>query len=279
MSASPRLRFGLMAASLSCLLTGYVVAQQQSVREPSEAAVDQPDAQNPAGQTDRLKTQRREYTANFRGNRADAGTQNQEIQQYLVGCMLAKNQAEVELSKFAQQQTQSPEVKEFAQMLVKDHSKFIQKLQQLAGDETATTRSQPGERTQPAGNREAVSQNAAEQNAANRAIDSNSAVDQLLALEKQIVERCAQSARDELQQKQGAEFDKCYVGSQIGGHMQMLAALEVLSQQGPEQIQQIAQEAQPNVQKHLEHAKQIMKQLEGAGPTGSRATRPTQPQR
>jgi predicted outer membrane protein len=279
MSASPRLKFGFLAASLSCLLTGYVVAQQETVREPSEAAIEQPDAQNPAGQTDRLKSQRREYTANFRGNRADAGAQTQEIQRYLVGCMLAKNQAEVELSKFAQQQTQSPEVKEFAQMLVQDHGKFIQKLQQLAGDQTTTIGNQPGERTQPAENREAVSQNAAELNAANRAASSNSAVDQLLTLEKQIVERCAQSARDELQQKQGVEFDKCYVGSQVAGHMQMLAALEVLQEQGPEQIQQIAQEAQPNVQKHLVHAKQILKQLEGAGPAGTRATRPTQPQR
>jgi predicted outer membrane protein len=266
-----------MAASLSCLLAGYVVAQQQTVREQAEPAVDQPGEQSAAGQTDRPAT-RREYTANFRGNQANAGAQNQDVQRYLVGCMLAKNQAEVELSKFAQQQTQSPEIKEFAQMLVQDHSKFIQKLQQLAGDQT-TAIGQPGERNQPAGNREAVSQNAAELKPANRATDSNSAVGQLLALEKQIVERCAQSARDELQQKEGAEFDKCFVGSQIGGHMQMLAALEVLSQQGPEQIQQIAQEAQPNVQKHLEHAKHLMKQLEGAGPTGSRATRPTQPQR
>jgi predicted outer membrane protein len=129
--------------------------------------------------------------------------------------------------------------------------------------------------------RDAVGQNAAELTATNRAAAKDSVVDHLLALDRQIVERSTQAAKEDLQQKEGAEFDKCFVGAQIVGHTKMLAALEVLQQQGPEQIQQLAQQAQPNVQKHLEHAKQIMKQLEAAGPTDSRAARrpTTQPER
>lgn len=281
MSASPRLRFGLTAAGLSCLLTGLVVAQQQNANDQPGAAIDQPSAKA-AGQTDQLKTQRREYTANFRGNQAAGAMQSQEVQRFLTGCLLAKNQAEVELSKFAQQQSQSPEVKEFAQMLVQDHSKFIQKLQQAAGARSATRPSaETGETAQPATNRDAVGQNAAEPATERTATNNNSAVDQLLAIEQQIVEHCTQAAKDELQRKQGAEFDKCYIGGQIAGHMQMLSALEVIQQQGPEQLQQLAQQAQPNVQKHLDHAKQIMKQLEGTGSVGNRAARQptTQPQR
>jgi predicted outer membrane protein len=274
-----------VAAGLSCLFTGFVVAQQETVRERPDAAIDQPAAQDPAGQTDRSKAQRREYTANFRGDRANASAQTQDVQRFLVGCLLAKNQAEVELGKFAQQQSQSPEVKEFAQMLVQDHSKLIEKLQKVAGAQNASRPdarldAETGERTLPAENRDVAGQNAAERNATTRLAGNNAAVDQLLAMEQQIVERCTQAAKDELQQKQGAEFDKCYVSSQIGGHMHMLAALEVIQQQGPEQLQLLAQEAQPNVQKHLDHAKQLMKQLEGAGAVGNRAARqPTQPQR
>jgi predicted outer membrane protein len=269
------------------LFAGLVVAQQQNVTDQPGAAIDQPATENAAGQTDRLKSQRREYTANFRGERANAGAENQEVQRYIAGCLLAKNQAEVEMGKFAQQQSQSPEVKEFAQMLVQDHSKFIQKLQPVAGAQTGATRTEAGagvdaatgERSQPAAGREPAGQNAAELTATNRA-GGNSAIDQLLALEKQIVERSTMAAKDDLQQKQGAEFDKCFVGAQIVGHTKMLAALEVLQQQGPEQIQQLAQQAQPNVQKHLDHAKQLIKQLEGTGATGNRAARqPTQPQR
>jgi predicted outer membrane protein len=286
MSASPRLRFGIVAAGLSCLFAGYVVAQQeqqeQEIQREQPAAVDQLDAPGPAaGQTDRSKATRREYTANFRGNPANAGAQ-QDVQRYIVGCLLAKNQAEVEMGKFAQQQSQSPEVKEFAQMLVQDHGKLIQKIQQVARADAADGQptAQPGDRTRPAAGREAAGQNAVELDATNRAAGNNSAVDQLIALEQQIVERSTQSAKEDLQQKQGAEFDKCYVGSQIVGHAHMLSALEVLQQQGPEAVQQLAQEAQPGVKKHLEHAKQLMKQLEGAGAAGSRAARqPTQPQR
>jgi predicted outer membrane protein len=276
MSASPRLRFAIAAAGLSCLFAGYVVAQQQVVQEQPDAAIDQPAADNPAGQTDRLKTPRREYTANFRGDQAKGGAQH-DVQRYIVGCLLSKNQAEVEMGEFAQQQSQSPQVKEFAQMLVQDHSKLIKKLQQISGTQA---KAQPGERTLAAADRDAAGQNVAELKATDRNVASNSAVDQLLALERQIVERSTQAAKEDLQQKQGADFDKCYVGSQIVGHGHMLAALEVLQQQGPQEIQQLAQEAQPNVQKHLEHAKQIMKQLEGAGAAGSRAARqPTTPQR
>jgi putative membrane protein len=276
-----------VAAGLSCLFAGYVVAQQEQQvqeiqRDQPGAAADQLDAADPAaGQTDRSRATRREYTANFRGNPANAGAQ-QDVQRYVVGCLLAKNQAEVEMGKFAQQQSQSPEVKEFAQMMVQDHGKLIQKIQQVARADSAGGQAgtQPDERTRPAAGREAAGQNAVESNATNRAAGNNSAVDQLIALDRQIVEHCTQAAKEDLQQKQGAEFDKCYVGSQIFGHMQMLSTLEVLQQQGPEGVQQLAQEAHPEVKKHLDHAKQLMKQLEGAGATGSRAARqPTQPQR
>jgi putative membrane protein len=277
MSASPRLRFAIAAVGLSCLFAGYVVAQQQEVQEQPNAAIDAPATPNAVGQADRLKTQRREYEANFRGNQASAGAQSQDVQRFLAGCLLAKNQAEVELGEFAQQQSQSPQVKEFAQMMVQEHGKLVKKMQQVAG---AQAGDRNRERSLTETNREAVGQNAAELDATDRAANSNSAVDQLLAMEQQIVERCTQAAREELQQKQGVEFDKCYIGSQIGSHMHMLAALEVIQQQGPEPLQQLAQQAQPEVQKHLDQAKQIMKQLEGAGTAGNRAARqPTQPQR
>lgn len=79
--------------------------------------------------------------------------------------------------------------------------------------------------------------------------------------------------KDEMQQKSGAQFDKGYIGWSIGAHTHALAALEVIGQQTQGQLAQIAQQAQPKVQQHLEMAKQIMKQLDGqAGGTASSAT-------
>jgi predicted outer membrane protein len=86
---------------------------------------------------------------------------------------------------------------------------------------------------------------------------------ELLQIERQINERCLQMARDELQQKSGAEFDKCFVGGAIGAHAHALAALEVIGKQRQGQLSQVAQQALPTVQQHFEQAKQLMKQLEG----------------
>ena len=98
------------------------------------------------------------------------------------------------------------------------------------------------------------------------------ALHQLAQIEKQIGERCLQNAKEELQKKSGAEFDKCYVGMAIGAHMQAIAALEVIGEQTQGQLAQVAKQAQPKVQEHLEHAKQLAKQLEGQASTAERAS-------
>jgi predicted outer membrane protein len=249
------------------LFAGYLLAQQL-IDQPREGAAvqQQADPDRSAGQIDRARTTRQEYTAQFRGNQGAAGMQNQEVQKYIANCLLSKNQSEVEINEFAQQQAQNPEVKEFARQMVQDHQKLVQELQPLAAMQGA----QASDRA-----RTTTSLNATGQpdSATAGAANSNSAVDQLVSLEKQITKHCTQALREELQQKQGADFDKCYIGSQIGAHMQMLSALEVLGQQGPEQIQQVAQKAQPIVQQHLDHAKELAKQLEGQSPAGNRAAR------
>jgi predicted outer membrane protein len=208
MSATPKLRIGIAAAGLSCLFAGYVLAQQL-IEQPREdaAAQQQTDPDRTAGQIDRAQTTRQEYTAQFRGNQ-NAGAQNQDAQKYIAGCLLSKNKAEVEINEFAQQQAQNPEVKEFAQQMVKDHQKLVQELQQLAG-------AQATDRARTATTTDATRPADTTTNAATRAAGSNSAIDQLLALEQQITKHCTQALRDELQQKQGAEFDKCYIGSHL----------------------------------------------------------------
>jgi len=101
------------------------------------------------------------------------------------------------------------------------------------------------------------------------------AVHQLMQIDRQIVERKTQSTREELQQKSGAEFDKGFVGTAINAHIHALAALEVIGQQSQGQLSQVAQQARPIVQQHLEHAKQLMKKLEGESGSSTTASRPT----
>lgn len=322
MSASLRMRIGAAAAVLACLAMGSARAQQRVEREVEResdtgSARTDIDIDTESGQTDRSRAgqadrnraeqnrsqlnqrqQGRRHTAGFRGTPGAASNASQQVEEYIVSCLLLKNEGEIDIAKFAEQQSENPEVKKFAQMLVQDHQQLVEKLQQLkqgqaatpqpdqslstetriesqaqssdttrlpgspgagqprASDETPTIEARPGIRD--------TSETVTIDAPAGQGRQRNTAVAQLIELDRQIAERCLNALKEELQQKQGAEFDMAFVGSQVGGHMQMQAALEVLGQQGPERIQQVAQEALPKVQAHLEHAKQLKEQLAGA---------------
>jgi len=98
----------------------------------------------------------------------------------------------------------------------------------------------------------------------NSAMHGDAQLMQVGQIVEKINDRCNQALREELQQKSGNEFDECYLGAQVAGHMHMLAALEVLPSESQGELKQIAQDAKPTVEKHLEQAKDLMKQLKGS---------------
>ncbi len=341
MSASLGTRVGLLSAAFSCMLVAHAAAQQsqdtsqRASGQSTQDAVSSPATGQTGGaaasQTDRSSAESaipgtqsgQRYTANFRGEAAGAGAANQQVDQFIVGCLIAKNQSEIELSQLAAQQAQNPEVKKFAQQMVQDHQQMVKQLQQIAGtqgaadsrgrtsspalgtsgasdrtratsDASGTTRtdtsatdasattgtsslsgasdtSSAGEGSSSLTGSAATSGRETASSAAGGA--GSGAVQQLLQIERQIVDRATQATRDELQQKQGAEFDKAFVGCAIGAHVHMNAALEVIGQQTQGQLAQVAQQAQPKVQQHLEHAKSLMQQLDQASPQSSSTNR------
>jgi predicted outer membrane protein len=287
------MRVGLLAAGLSCLMIGNAWAEREV---EGEYAREGQSAQSQQSTAERAATEQQgqQYTAQFRGTQP-AAESNKEVEQYFATCLLKQNEAEVEIAQFAQQQTQNPEVKQFAQMLVQDHRQLIQKLQPLAGQHGARSNAPSlGAQSQTDAQRQASDTTrlpgASAAGQPNRNVNQNltgiheagqpnAALHEVAQIQEKIGERCVQALREELQQKEGAEFDKCFVGSQVSGHMHMLAELEVLEQQGPDQVKQIAQQARPKVQQHLEHAKQLMKQLESSSPTSQAERQPSRTQR
>jgi len=332
MSASQKLSIGVAAAGMACILwLSHATAQQGQAAGQSQAGQSSGSDQNTAGQSDRSASQQSDRsatrgdrndsesgvqrTANHRGTRATAGGQSQVVDRYLASCLLARNEAEVQLSEIALKKSENAEVKQFAQKMIQDHRKMIEQLQPLAGMQggnksstsstfgtqseslgrsdategrTSDTKALPGssgagQTSSPTGTATAAPRSdvstdtsIATANATKNEhmAGAGGAVHQLMQIDRQIGERCLQMARDDLQQKSGAEFDKCYVGNAIDAHIHALAALEVIGQQTQGQLAQVAQQAQPNVQQHLEQAKQLVKQLEGqSGASGSQAER------
>jgi predicted outer membrane protein len=283
-----KLRFGIGAAGLTCLLAGYVFAQQAidrtQARDETDRATTQSDRlqQRQSGTTQRTQLQTRQSTSAQLGQRnVQAGGQNQDIERFLASCLLAKNQAEIELSKFAQQQAENPQIQEFAQQMAQDHQQLVEQLQPLAGQQgqvrqndvqrqTSDTTRLPGS----PGAAQTETRTTRTLTATGGSQDSG-AIERLIQIEKQVVERQSQGAREMLQQKQGNEFDKAFLGMTISAHANSLAALEVIEQQQLGQLAQVAQQARPVVQQHLDHAKQLMEQQQRANQPGARAERTT----
>jgi len=248
----------------------------------------------------------RPYTANYGASQAGEG-QKSEVEKYFANCLLKNNQAEIEISQFAAQQSQNPKVKQFAEELVKDHQKVVQKLQPIASGnagahsagsasldasadsdanrlatDTArtpgsseTNTAAPGTETRSGAG--TTDRDTAESlTASHGAANGNDALMQVAQIEEKINDRCKQALREELQQKSGAEFDACYLGAQVGGHMHMLAALEVIPQESQGQLKQIAEEAKPTVQKHLDKAKELMKERKSGSLQQTSATSESQ---
>src|SRR5436190_1043639 len=137
------------------------------------------------------------------GNMADA---------QLVAMLLIDNHNEVAAARLAEQRSKSEEVKKFARQMIEDHTKFIDKLRPLAGQYANI-----------AGNREGAERAPTAQPNRGGALD-------IVQLKQQLGQKCLESTRKELESKEGAKFDQCYVGMQVGEHMKMVDTLEVFQQ-------------------------------------------------
>ena len=84
---------------------------------------------------------------------------------------------------------------------------------------------------------------------------------QMLAMQRSITQQCLQLTQHELGEKQGAEFDRCYIVQQVIAHTQMLAKLKGSEQFASGQLRSFIQEATGTVEMHHQHAKELAKSL------------------
>ncbi len=85
----------------------------------------------------------------------------------------------------------------------------------------------------------------------------------LIRVKQEIGRLCVETVKKELGAKQGADFDKCFMGMQVGGHLHMADTLKVMKNYASPQLRSVLEEGAKTTAEHLAHAKQIMKSLEG----------------
>jgi predicted outer membrane protein len=209
------------------------------------------------------------------------GRVGHDLDHYITDCLINGNQEEIALARIAQQRATDPQVKQFAQEMIRVHSMFLNKLQADSGRASGPTSEQPG-RDQQVGNQERTNPFGGTQGSRQQSAVGGPGVDvtapgaqvtvgrgdgsrmghdaarQFLQVEKEVHQQCLQSKTRELSQKEGAQFDRCYMNSQVGAHMKMADELTVYSRKVSSSLQ--------TTQQHLAHAKQIAERLDGATP-------------
>ena len=216
-----------------------------------------------------------------------SGATTTEADRILATCIMIANNNEIALAEHAQARLQNPEAKQFAQMMIKDHGDFGRKLQKFSsvtpgdghggqrdasGDSSHTGHTgQTGEKPageKPAGERPVGERPAGENPTGRDAADASGmrhttgGLDHA-ALAQELGRKHLESAKKMLDEKQGAEFDQCYIGMQIGAHACVLDELEVFANHASPELRAVFTEAQQTVRTHLDRAKQIGKDLMG----------------
>lgn len=181
----------------------------------------------------------------------------------LAACLMIGNEKEIAMAKLAEERAKSDEVKKFAKQMVEDHTKFWQQLARFAPEgqrgelaQQGGSGNQSGAADQRGGQPGATASVAAGQRGQGGAMN-------FVQLKREMSNECYNLARRDLEEKDGSDFDKCYIGGQVGAHMEMLAALKVSQRHvtSPE-LRSLIEQGIETTESHLKHAKEIAKSLE-----------------
>lgn len=184
-----------------------------------------PEAQRPAAQ-------------DAKGARSDEKSDDALLATWVL---VGSNNA-AEIAQLASERATDPDVKKLAQSVMADHRKIAEELQSFAP---------------PAGRAGGGAK--AEEASSGRGAG---ALDHV-GLLRELGDECLKSTRKELEAKQGAEFDRCYVGMVIGSHLGAVDLLTVLERHASSSLKGALASAEQAVAGHLEHARTLAHELEG----------------
>jgi len=184
-----------------------------------------------------------------------------EADALLAGWLLMASNHEVALAGLAQQKAESADVKQFAQMMVGDHGRMAQQLKPFADgvmrDRGAGAAGRANER-EGAGRQ----QPPADASGTRQAVPMPGLDHQ--ALLRDLGKKCLDAETNLLNEKTGAEFDRCYLRMQVVAHAKAAAMTEVFAGYASEQLRPILDEGHKTLRAHLEQSKALCLQLEKA---------------
>lgn len=208
-------------------------------------------------------------TSNQQPVRSGAGANTSQIDNRVASCLVLANLGEIELAKFAQENLEDGEAKQFAKMLVEDHQKLNKELERfapqaaaikLSSDSNSSSRDQQQRTTQQAGtnitpgfDNPSPSQQTATQNPTDQ---------KLFQIEKEATQNCVAMTKEELQDTSGEKMEQAFLGCQVAAHIKMVSHLKAAENAVSPELKQVVVRAKDKAQSHLDEAKKLMKEQE-----------------
>jgi len=192
------------------------------------------------------------------------------------------------MARFAIDRTENEDVKEFAKLLIDDHEADLKKLARWAPeaardgflneDRAAVEGNQPRPAARqpqpqpapgvvPAQPRPGFQQpQPGYAQAGPRPIDA-------IGLFREVAMECVSTGKQLLSEKEGQDFDKCFVASQYMMHQGIQDRLTVFQRYSSSELAQLFSDASMTVDEHTDHAKQLLDTWEGRSGTERTAGR------
>ncbi|MES2794057.1 MAG: DUF4142 domain-containing protein [Planctomycetota bacterium] len=204
---------------------------------------------------------------------ADSASEKRSPDHLLATCVALGNQGEIAISEIARTKTQNEDVKKFAAMMITDHHAFLEKLQKYAPEATKAgyLDGAPKEARKAGKAREEIKQTAATEDAdkagAVKTADAHTGDSadhhfHHMQLERELAAQCLASAKEKLEEKSGNDFDRCFIGHQIGMHMAMKDKLVVFQRHVSPELAELLAAGQKTTEEHLAEAETLMGKLE-----------------
>lgn len=244
------------------------------------------------------RADRAEARADRLSTNADADPKGNDaaVAEYFAGKLLLMDQSTIQLAQLAEERSTNEKVKQFARMLVEEHTKCSEKLRECAPGVVRLTELNRAGITHAAGFRGATdadeksdavddpakgernparTPDGAEPGNENDSTDNDRARDgkhaqtehgatplhRILSIERQATENYVQSTTEMLSKYQGQEFDMGFLGFTIGSHTWAVAELKAMDSVGDDKFQKLISDATTKVQQHMMKAEELSQEL------------------
>jgi len=99
--------------------------------------------------------------------------------------------------------------------------------------------------------------------------EAHSMQETMRQIKLELADECLASTRRELKGKTGKEFDATFIGMNLAAHIRMIDELTVFERHASSEFKPVLAKGRETAMKHLDHARQIMKNIEeGRGASG-----------